>query len=104
MAKLKYLWTHGDNGKQEYYDTTVNGTYLLVFKNRWDSCWMCSVGDRMIHDKTRNDLQRKKQGLPKGCHPSLLLRDAMLCSNDPTKLMKKVEYCFEHNLDEISSK
>ena len=103
MANLTYNWQHGDNGNQEYYDTTVNGTYLLVFKNRWDSCWMCSVGDRIIHDRTRNDRQRKRQSLPKGCPVTELRRDAMLCASEPQKLMAKAEYCYRHKLEEISS-
>lgn len=36
-----------------------------------------------IHNKTKNDRVRKKYGLPKGCHPSELREDFMLCSSDP---------------------
>lgn len=48
-----------------------------------------------------NDRVRKKQGLGKGCHPSELRQDFMLCSNDPEYMMKKVEYCYNHGLMEI---
>lgn len=77
---------------------------MLVFRNRWDKGWMCSVGNRPIHDKTRNDYQRKKQGLPKGCCFSKLRVDAMLCGFEPAKLMKKAEYCYKHGVDEVSSR
>lgn len=44
---------------------------------------------------------RKKQGLAKGCHSSLR-QDFMLCSDNPEYMMKKVEYCYNHGLMEIS--
>ncbi len=60
------------------------------------------VRDRMIHDKTANDRQRKKQGLSKGCHFTELHSDTMLCNKDPKYMMKKAEWCYIHNLEEIS--
>ncbi len=56
---------------------------------------------QVIDNKTKNDRVRKKQGLGKGCHPSELRQDFMLCSNDPEYMMKKVEYCYNHGLMEI---
>jgi hypothetical protein len=100
---MKFEWKYGKNDCQEYYDVTVDGTYLCVFANKWNpDTWMAMVNDRMIHNKTLNDRQRKKQGLTKGCSPHLLLRDSMLCSNNPEYMMKKAEWCYTHNLEEIS--
>ncbi len=112
--KTKYEWTYGENERQIYYDTTVGNNYLLVFANKWQpDIYMGAILSNqknnpdpapIIWDKTRNDEQRKKQGLPLGCDVSELHEQCVLCSNDPIYMMKKVEYCHEHNLQEISNK
>ena len=95
-------WEYAENDTQKYYDATINGVYLLVFANKWQpDIWMGMVGNTMIRDKTRNDRQRAKQGLAKGCETHLLQRDAMLCNSDPKYMMKKVERCFRQNKTEI---
>lgn len=100
---MKYEWEYGENDKQKYYDVTVDGNYLCVYANKWQpDIWMAMVGDKLIHDKTANDRQRKKQGLPKGCHSYELRIDTILCSNDPEYMMRKAEWCYTHNLGEIS--
>lgn len=104
MRKLKYNWEHGFSDYQEYYDVQVGDDYLLVFANKWNpDTWMGQYNNIVIHNKTENDKQRKRQGLPKGCHPSELKCDCMLCSNDPAYMMRKVEWCYAHGLTEISS-
>lgn len=103
MAKLKYDWKYGENGHQKYYETIVNGSYLVVFANDWNpNTWMGSYDNILIHDKTRNDRQRKKQGLEKSCATYFLQRDSLLCSSSPEYMMKKVEYCFKHKISEIT--
>lgn len=94
-------WRKGENDSQEYYDTYVGKDYLCVFRNKWESFWMAMVRDRMIHNKTVNDRQRKKQGLPKDAPLHLLQRDCIL-TGTPEYLMKKAEYCYRHNQFEIS--
>jgi hypothetical protein len=98
-----YNWKYGENEYQKYYGVTVNGEYLCVFANNWEpDIWLGSYRSITIHNKTVNDRQRKKQGLPKGCPSHLLHHDRMLTSNSPEYMMKKVEYCFKHGLTEIS--
>lgn len=94
-------WQHGENEFQEYYDVYVGKDYLCVFRNKWESCWMAMVKDQMIHNKTMNDRQRKRQGLPKGAPIHLLKSDWML-TGTPEYLMKKAEYCYRHKQNEIS--
>lgn len=101
---MKFDWKYGKNEYQTYYDTTVNGVYLLVFANKWQpNIWMGQYGDTIIHDKTRNDRQRKRQNLPLGCSLSELYTDAILCSDDPNYMMKKVEHCFKYSKNEVCS-
>lgn len=96
-------WKHGTNDCQEYYEAKVGGHYLCVFNNKWEpGIWMGLYDNNMIHDKTRNDRQRKRQNLPKNCHPAMLGKDCMLCSPYPQYTMRKVEYCFKHKQIEIS--
>lgn len=59
------------------------------------------IQQHLYSQQDKNDRVRKKQGLGKGCHPSELRQDFMLCSNDPEYMMKKVEYCYNHGLMEI---
>ncbi len=100
---MKYNWKYGENEYQKYYDVTIDRNYLCVFANKWQpDIWMAMVKDRIIHDKTANDRQRKKQGLSKGCHFTELHSDTMLCNKDPNYMMKKAEWCYIHNLEEIS--
>lgn len=100
---LKYNWKYGENERQKYYDVTVDGNYMCVYANKWQpDIWIAIVKDRLIHDKTANDRQREKQGLPKGCSFAELHRDAILCNKDPNYMMKKAEWCYIHNVEEIS--
>lgn len=95
-----YDWQHGDNGVQEYYDTTVNGRYLLVFKNKADKNpdhWACSIDNIMIKDKTRTDYYKNKKDILSTVRPICLL------SGRPAYLIKKTEWCFNHNITEISA-
>ena len=72
-------WKYGENKYQKYYDCEINGTYLCVFSNKWNpETWLGMYGNMMIHDKTLNDRQRKKQKLDKGCAIDLLHCDYML--------------------------
>ncbi len=69
MAKTKYNWKQGENETQNYYDTRVDGKYLLVFANKADpNTWMGMIDYKMIRDH----------------------------SNSPDVMMKKVEYCYEN--------
>lgn len=103
-------WDYGENDYQRYYDAMVGDDYLCVFANKFGkfpNTWMAFIqrknaGDHMIHDKTANDRQRKRQGLPLGCHPSELRVDAMLCSTSPEYMMKKAEHCYRYNKIEVS--
>lgn len=100
---MKYNWKYGENEHQKYYDVTVDGNYLCVFSNKWQpNIWMAMVKDRMIHDKTANDRQRKKQSLQKGCSFADLHSDTILSSDNPEYMMKKAEWCYNHKLEEIS--
>ncbi len=102
MAKLKYDWKYGENDYQKYYDVTINGTYLLVFANKWQpDIWMGSIDTPLIYNKTVNDKQRKKQGLAKGCAISLISSLAILTNSDPEYMMQKVEHCFRTGKTEI---
>lgn len=97
-----FNWIYGENKSQKYYDTFVNGKYLCVFQNKWQpEIWMGMIGNHMIENKTRNDRQRKKQGLPRGCKSYLLKRNCMLCSPSPEYMMRKVERCYKGNKTEI---
>ena len=100
---MKYELKYGENDNQKYYDVTVGKDYLCVFANKWNpNTWLGSYNSICIHNKTKNDRVRKKQGLAKSCHPSELREDFMLCSANPEYMMKKVEYCYKHGLMEIS--
>ena len=102
--KTKYEWTYGENEHQIYYDTTVGNNYHIYMGAILSNQKNNPAPAPIIWDKTRNDEQRKKQGLPLGCDVSELHKQCVLCSNDPIYMMKKVEYCYEHNLQEISNK
>lgn len=99
---MKYKWTYGENDTQKYYETSVGNDYLCVFANKWNPfTWMAIIKGRMIHNKTKNDRQRKVQGLQKGCGLHLLRSDYILCSNSPEYMMKKAEWCYGHNVIEV---
>ena len=103
MSKEKSKWRHGENKTQEYYDTKIETDYLCVFCNKWQpDIWMGMINNSMIWDKTRNDRQRKKQGLPKKCDVSMLATFYLLCNSNPEYMKKKLEWCYNHNLTEIS--
>ena len=75
-------WREGENPYQNYYDVTVDGKYLLVFANKQQpDIWMAMVDGIMIHDRTANDKQRKKQGLPNGCPLSQLHSTTILTNS-----------------------
>ena len=96
-------WIYGENSDQKYYEADSDGTSLVVFANNYaPNMWLGMVGNRMIHDKTRNDRQRKKQSLQKGCPLHLLQGIALLTSADPEYMMKKVEHCFKTGKIEVS--
>lgn len=100
---MKYEWKYGQNDYQKYYDVIINGDYLCVFANKWEpDIWLAMVKGRTLHDKTANNKQRKKQGLQNGCHYSKLLTDVMLCNKKPEYMMKKAEWCYEHDIEEVS--
>ena len=100
---MKYQWKYGENDTQKYYDVLIGNDYLCVFANKWNPCtWMGLVKDKIIHNKTKNDRQRIKQGLVKGCDLSLLKSDYILCNESPEYMMKKVEWCYHHGIIEIS--
>lgn len=102
MRKLKFEWKYGENEIQKYYDVTIGNDYLCVFANKWHpDIWMGSYNSICIHNKTKNDRVRKKYGLEKDC-PAYSRQDFILCSNDPEYMMRKVEWCYTHNLIEIS--
>ena len=103
MSKAKVKWKYGENKTQKYYDTKIGTDYLCVFCNKWQpDIWMGMINNSMIYDKTWNDRQRKKQGLPKGCGIHMLYSFGILSSFDPEYIKKKVEWCYNHNLTEIS--
>lgn len=103
MSKEKFKWKYGENKTQKYYDTKIGTDYLCVFCNKWQpDIWMGMINNSMIWDKTWNDRQRKKQGLPKKCDISMLATSCLLCNSDPEYIKKKVEWCYDHNLTEIS--
>ena len=99
----KITWTYGENKCQRYFDTYVDGHYLCCFANNWQpNIWMGLIDSQMLHDKTLNDRQRKKQGLEKGCPFHLLHCDYILCGDNPEYIQRKIEYAFKHNKFEIS--
>lgn len=102
LKKHRYDWREGENPYQNYYDVTVDGKYLLVFANKQQpDIWMAMVDGIMIHDRTANDRQRKKQGLPSGSPISHLHSITILASKDPDYMMTKTEICYENHLEEV---
>ena len=96
-------WKYGENKYQHYYEAQVGNDYLCVFCCEWSpDCWTGMVNNYMIHNKTKNDRQRKKQGLPKTAPISELCSDWLL-TGSPEYLMKKVEYCYKHGIIEVSA-
>lgn len=103
MSDLKYRWKYGENKYQKYYDVRIGEDYLCVWQNRWEpDIWMGMFCDKMIHNKTKNNKYRRREKLPLNTHWSELQCDAILYSIDPAYMMRKVEYCYRHNIDEIS--
>ena len=103
MSKLQFKWKYGENKSQKYYEVRIGNDYLCVYANKWNpDIWMGSYNSVCIHNKTKNDRVRKKQGLPIGSPIHELHRDYLLCSDNPEYMMKKVEWCYTHNLMEIS--
>lgn len=103
MANNTINWTHGENATQEYYDAYVGKDYLCVFANKWQpDIWMGMCRDKVIYDKTANDRQRKKEKVAKDTPIHELRCVTVLGSKSPEYMMKKVEWCYKHNLIEIS--
>ena len=108
--KTKYEWKYGENEAQIYYDVYIGKDYLCVFANKFQpDIFMGHIECKdmqgnIIWDKTKNDAQRRKEHLPLDCDLSELHTQAVLCSNDPEFMMKKVEYCYEHKINEVSNK
>lgn len=103
MSKLKFEWKYGENENQKYYEVKVGNDYLCVYANNWNpNTWMGSYNSVCIHNKTKNNRIRRKQGLSIGCDVSELREDYLLCSDNPEYMMKKVEWCYTHKLVEIS--
>lgn len=109
MADTKKLnWTYGENPYQRFYDTYVGKDYLLVFANKAQpDVWMGNQRGVMLYDKTANDKQRRKQGVPVDCclrdHPLHELHSVtILSSHDPEYMMRKVEFAYENNLLEVN--
>lgn len=100
---MKYEWKYGENDNQKYYDVKVGKDYLCVFAiKRNPDTWFGAYNGICLYNKTKNDRVRKKQGLAKACRLSELREHYTLCSDNPTYMMKKVEYCYAHGLIEIS--
>jgi len=102
MRTSQVNWKYGRNRYQKYYEAKIDDDYLCVFCCEWSpDVWTAIVNGRMIHNKTKNDRQRKKQGLPKTAHTSELYVDHLL-TGSPNYLMKKAERCYRRGIDEIS--
>lgn len=103
MAKNTINWTYGENAHQKYYDAYIGSDYLCVFANRWKpDMWMGMCRGKMVFDKTANDRQRKEQKAKKDAPISELGCIAVLSNKSPEYMMRKVEWCYNHNLTEIS--
>lgn len=103
MAKNIINWTYGENESQKYYDAYVGKDYLCVFANKWQpDIWMGMCRDKMIYDKTANDRQRKKEKVAKDFPLHMLRSVTVLGSQSPEYMMKKVAWCYNHNLTEVS--
>lgn len=103
MKKHRYDWEKGENPYQNFYDVYVDGKYLLVFANKQQpDIWMAMVDGIMVHDRTANDKQRKKQGLSSGCPLSQLNSIKILANKDPDYMMDRAEFCYENHLEEVA--
>lgn len=102
MARV-YAWKYGENGAQRYYEAQIGKDHLCVYANNGNpNTWMALCCGKLIYNKTRNDRYRKKMGLERGCPIHKLSSWAILCGATPEYMMKKVIWCYEHNLREIS--
>lgn len=103
MSKNEIVWSYGENEFQIYYDAKVGNDYLLVFANKsFPNIWYGLYNNILIFNKTKNDRQRKKEDLPRGCRLTRLRSQYVLCSTDPEYMKKKVVWCYTHKLNEIS--
>lgn len=92
-------WKYGENDYQNYYDVTVDGTYLLVFANKVQpNLWMGMVDNHMILNKTamEKDIARKVKN-----KLSMNTTYIFLSSDTPEYMMSKVEECFKNHKTEI---
>ena len=102
MKNTRLQWKHGENEYHEYYEAYEGNNYLTVFSCKWSpDIWTAMINNTMIHNKTKNDRERKKQNLSHDA-PLYLLRRVWLLTGSPEYLMKKVEYCYRHHKTEIS--
>ena len=103
MKKNEISWIYGENNYQKYYEAYIGKDYLCVFSNKWNpDIWMGMCCGKTILNKTKNDRQRKKQNLDKHCPVNVLRTITVLTSMSPEYMMKKVAWCYKHNLSEIS--
>lgn len=100
MAPIE--WRYGENEYQKYYDAKIGDDYLCVFSNNWNpETWLGMINDRVIYDRTRNNRQRRKQGLPLSA-PIHELTSIWLLRGSPAYMMKKTAYCYRNRKNEIS--
>ena len=102
MSKNEIVWNYGENKFQIYYEAKVGNDHLLVFANsNFPNLWYGLYNNILIFNKTKNDRQRKKEGLPRGYHLAKLRTQYVLCSANPEYMKKKVVWCYTHKLNEI---
>lgn len=103
MEKDKqFNWTYGENPTQRFYDTYVGTDYLLVFANIWQpDNWMGMQRGQMVHDKTANDKQRKREKVSMDYPLQMMRRTTVLHSSDPEYMMRKVEFAYQNNVNEV---
>jgi hypothetical protein len=91
---MKFEWKYGENDCQKYYDVNVNGTWICVFANKlYPDKWMAIINNRLIYNRTKNNRMRKK---------GIFNKSFILYGDTPEYMMKKAEWCYTHNLEEIS--
>lgn len=106
---MEFIWKHGENSQQEYYEAKMDKDVLCVFRNKFEqipNTWMAMIyqdkSSCMIYDRTANNRQRKKEGLPLTADILELHAITILTSKEPHYLMKKAEYCYKTGKREVS--
>lgn len=104
MSNIKYNWVYGEDEEHKYYETYVGQDYLCVFANKLShpDLWIGVSRDKTIFDKTKNNKQRQKEKVPCNTSHYMLRNEYLLVSSDYVYMMRKVEYCYRHNIDEVS--